>query len=501
MVVAYQTPPIPTARSTRFAIMNSLEFHATFIEEADSLSRALTQHGLEKERSEYETSSPLELFRDIEQTDHDDDLSDKLKQHIDAGVDINEVPKGSKASAVWRCYYSGKVASMRTLIKAGAKTEWTPEQIAVALGEVPELPQSDGTDLFRFACRVRNIPAARAYISKFESGLTKSPEAVEAAVKSRAADVVDWLMSKGFDPDAKGTSNGWNMLERAVFNNDVATIDVLLAAGATPHDLPMVQSDSTFEMQRLFIKYGMNPAEFEYGPSIEGLEFDRLSPATLTRSDFKANRTFIHGSRNPEPFLPNFWRERMRHGRYSILKDLGYAPDRTKPVWSFARFGRTATPLPDGRLVFVAGEHEDHYDADFCIYADVTVLRADGEVQHFIYPKDVFPPTDFHTATLVEDQIWLIGCLGYPEQRKNNQTQVLKLSTKDFSITPLETSGASPGWVHRHRSVLTENGILVTGGKIEPGYRDNRSTYSLNLETLVWENISDSSHTSQSQHR
>ena len=177
----------------------------------------------------------------------------------------------------------------------------------------------------------------------------------------------------------------------------------------------------------------------------------------------------------------------MRDGRYSKLKSLGYEPDRGKPVWSFARFGRSATVLPDGRLVLVAGEHEDHYDADFCIYADVTVLGTDGTLEHFIYPKGVFPPTDFHTATLVGDQIWLIGCLGYPEQRKDSQTQVLRLSTLNFSITPVETSGVSPGWIHRHRSVLTEDGILVTGGKIEPGYRDNNSAFSLNLKTLVWQ--------------
>ena len=184
----------------------------------------------------------------------------------------------------------------------------------------------------------------------------------------------------------------------------------------------------------------------------------------------------------------------MRDGQYSKLEALGYEPDKDKPVWSFSRFGRTATLLPDGRLMLVAGEHEDYYDADFCIYADVTVLGTDGKLEHFIYPKDVFPPTDFHTATLVGDQIWLIGCLGYPEQRNDTQTQVLRVSTLNFSITPVETSGVSPGWIHGHRSVLIEDGILVTGGKIEPGYRENKSTFSLNLETLVWQEVSDNGH-------
>lgn len=247
-------------------------------------------------------------------------------------------------------------------------------------------------------------------------------------------------------------------------------------------------------MRMLFVNFGVSPTSFGYGPSLEHPNLSRLPEVKLSNYAFEAHRSYRSGSSNPESFLPPFWSEQMRGGRYSKLEALGYEPDRDKPVWSFSRFGRTATILPDGRLVLVAGEHEDHYHPDFCIYADVTVLGADGELEHFIYPRDVFPPTDFHTATLVGDQIWLIGCLGGPEQVNDKQTQVLRLSTLDFSITPVETGGVSPGWIHRHRSVLTKDGILVTGGKIEPGYRDNTSTFVLNLGTLVWQNIPDSRH-------
>ena len=180
----------------------------------------------------------------------------------------------------------------------------------------------------------------------------------------------------------------------------------------------------------------------------------------------------------------------MRDGRHSKLKSFGYIADRDKPVWSFARYGRTATELPDGRLVLVAGEHEDHYHEDFCIYADVTVLGADGSLEHFIYPEDVFPPADFHSATLVGQQIWLIGCFGYPEQRRANQTQVLCLNVDDFSISAVPTSGEAPGWIHRHRATLTEEGILIMGGTIEPDYRDNEATFLLNTETHCWSEIS-----------
>lgn len=100
--------------------------------------------------------------------------------------------------------------------------------------------------------------------------------------------------------------------------------------------------------------------------------------------------------------------EQIRTGGYGGELDVHFLGDREysdkPPCWSFARFGRTVTTLPDGRLVTTGGEHEDCYGPDLCIYADVRVLddiwSQEGGVQHFVYPRHVFPPTDFHTATL-----------------------------------------------------------------------------------------------------
>src|SRR5207253_1603305 len=84
-------------------------------------------------------------------------------------------------------------------------------------------------------------------------------------------------------------------------------------------------------------------------------------------------------------------------------------------VWCYDRFGRTTTWLPDGRILEIAGEHEDHYDPDFCIYNDVVVFDGKGGFEILSYPETVFPPTDFHTATRVDDSLYIIGCLGYPQ--------------------------------------------------------------------------------------
>jgi len=139
-------------------------------------------------------------------------------------------------------------------------------------------------------------------------------------------------------------------------------------------------------------------------------------------------------------------------------------------VFSFERFGQTETVLPDGRSVFIAGEHEDYYDPDFYIYNDVVVInqpwpleeRRPGDVTIYGYPKEVFPPTDFHTATYVEDVegeswIYVIGSLGYMGSRSRSETEVYRLKVADFSIHRIETTGAAPeGGCSRHSASLQE---------------------------------------------
>lgn len=71
------------------------------------------------------------------------------------------------------------------------------------------------------------------------------------------------------------------------------------------------------------------------------------------------------------------------------------------PMWSNGRHGQSRTLLADGRTLLIAGEQEDHYDPDFFIYNDVIEIDSKGGIRIFGFPTDAFPPTDFHTATMV----------------------------------------------------------------------------------------------------
>jgi hypothetical protein len=475
--------------------MNNSELHALFQVEEHAVQTALLKHGLldadpytRRDRERLKAFPPL-LYDIISLSG--DALKNALHRHIAAGEDLEVTPAKFGMTAFQVCFREGKLEAMRILLRAGAKTKWTADQVSIALGEVPHLPETGKTDLFLFACRIGNLDAARAYFANSDAGAQQHHEAITNAVTARATDIVIWLLEMGFDPNAMDGIK-WGALECAVDNDDLETAEVLLAAGADPfgaleteYASPVSKATSE-KMRALFVRFGVNPAKFEYdiNPLTPRLSF--LSEKILTQEEFDTHRSQRVGLANPEGFLPTFWCEQLRTGRYSAPKHLEHVRDRAKPVWSFSRFGRSATPLPDGRLVLIGGEHEDGYDPDFCIYADVTVLDGKGGVDHFIYPQDVFPPTDFHTATLYDGQIWLIGSLGYLEQRQEGVTQVLRLDPTDFSIHPVETSGDGPGWISRHQSILDTDEIILTGGKIFPGYHDNEQTFRLGLKALVW---------------
>jgi len=168
------------------------------------------------------------------------------------------------------------------------------------------------------------------------------------------------------------------------------------------------------------------------------------------------------------------------------------------PGWCCSRFGQSSSKLSDGTIVLIGGEHEDYYDADFYIYNDVIVRHPGGDIDIFGYPRDIFPPTDFHSATLVGERIIIVGNLGYPEQRKSGCTQVYALDLRNFSIFQVQTSGTSPGWIHGHEAGLSEDAgsIVIQRGLLERGNPggslvENLDDWRLDLAKWKWERVTE----------
>jgi hypothetical protein len=218
----------------------------------------------------------------------------------------------------------------------------------------------------------------------------------------------------------------------------------------------------------------------------------------VSLSDFERGWSRRYGVSNPEEIVEPFWEGMIRAGISAGWAATLYGQPTVRwpirvPIWCAERHGQSFTFLPDGRIVQIGGEHEDFYDQDFCIYNDVFVHQPDGTIQIFGYPESVFPPTDFHTATLVGEHIYIVGSLGYPQVRQDGVTPVYRLDTKTFRIDRVETHGEGPGWISRHRADRTDAGdIRISGGKVPThdgiGRTDatNGRSFVLDTKRLAW---------------
>ncbi len=222
----------------------------------------------------------------------------------------------------------------------------------------------------------------------------------------------------------------------------------------------------------------------------------------LSQSQYLAGRYRQFGKTNPETMEVDFWKAMVCYSCDAyyvrqIFNDLPQFDELAKlnrqPVWCNNRVGQTVTELPDGRIVKIAGEHEDYYDPDFCIYNDVIVDRQDGSFKILGYPKDIFPPTDFHTATLVENYIYIIGSLGYQHDRVYYETPVYRLHCDTFVIEAVETTGDNPGWISEHQAYYrSPSEIAISSGNICAKVKgvvniiENSEEYILDLINKSW---------------
>jgi hypothetical protein len=224
-------------------------------------------------------------------------------------------------------------------------------------------------------------------------------------------------------------------------------------------------------------------------------------PSTVTAELFMEWRAARSGTGNPERMTNPVWVWLARQpeiNAYQAYKHFGGDTMGRGAGWTNQRFGQTLTVLPDGRTLAIGGEHEDSYDPDFWIYNDVIVTAPNGDVEIYGYVPTAFPPTDFHTATLVGDHIYLVGNLGYASSRKE-RTQLLRMHTGTLAVERVEAAGEDPGWISKHEATLNDDGscITVTRGmcEIRRGeerfLRETSNDYRLDLTTLTWTRLTD----------
>lgn len=241
----------------------------------------------------------------------------------------------------------------------------------------------------------------------------------------------------------------------------------------------------------------------------------------ISREIFEQQRRPRYGNANPERMQCAFWdwmirgKDKESLGEEGSLADAGlmmregklnsgYGPYRARdifnvppnredgPIWTFERYGATRTELPDGRVICIGGEHEDFYDPDFHIYNDLVVFAPDGEIEIYCYPKEIFPPVDFHSATLFGGEIIVVGCLGDAQDRRPGFTPVYSISARNYRVSELITSGTAPGWIFKHATESSGGDLIIRGGEVvelrngKQRFKRNNEEFSLDIRTGAW---------------
>ena len=116
------------------------------------------------------------------------------------------------------------------------------------------------------------------------------------------------------------------------------------------------------------------------------------------------------------------------------------------PYWEINRHGMSCTILEDS-TIYIGGEHEDYYDPNFHIYNEVIVITKSNNINIYSYPKNIFPPTDFHCAIPINNFIWILGSIGYPRYRKKN-IQVCRLHIPSMEMELIINNNNSPPWIN-----------------------------------------------------
>lgn len=440
-------------------------------------------------------------------------LIELLQLLIERGVALNGVTTYCE-SGLRALSRIGRFDAVRLLLDAGADAshlKWSPLLRAVALGSLADaerevaagalLEEKDWWERTPWLLAIKT-----GYVEKTRY-LRERGANVDArgrcgqpplfyAIESHHTAMLQWLLAIGQDVEQSDDFD-LSPLMHAADCDYAEGIDLLLQAGANLHrERPLEQaalSDArTSGVAKRLLEAGADPRLLSYEARRALLGFnpdpDQRLLAACPTSAFLEARTRRFGVRNPERIHEPFWEAMIRSGvnGYQATQFFhGPSSCGHTPVWCAQRFGQSITFLPDGRMVQIAGEHEDYYDPDFCIYNDVFVHERNGTIAIYAYPEDAFPPTDFHTATLIGEHIYVIGSLGYASSRCVGHTPVYRFDTRTFCIEPVVTAGNAPGWIYRHHALrVDEQEIHISGGTVVTCV-DGNEEHTANEKTFV----------------
>ncbi len=451
------------------------------------------------------------------------DLLEQVKQLVSEGANPNERTKYFETPLRVASRF-GRFDVVRFLFNAGADPkhlEWTPLFHAIADGSIEDIKKclSEGNSLnardtwertpFLLAVQRGDIEKTQLLLelgaNLDDRGRADMP-AIEHAIQMDNAVMLTWLIKQGVSFETYN-QYGHTPLMEAAENGAIKCVQSLLSHGADISKKDRSQFSqksavahaSTLEIAEILLAAGANFSDLENDIRAQLLQIGQKETFNISKQEYQAQKIREFGIANPEMCDKSFWYEMVRCNA-TAWKARSHFDDtddyEDAPIWSYERFGMSITPIGNGEFIEIAGEHEDYYDPDFCIYNDVFHHKGGGVFSIYQYPKNIFPPTDFHTATLVNCHIYIIGNLGYPSDRLVGATPIFRLNVKTFVIERIEATGDNPGWIYKHSAKLIAPSIIqIQDGDVfdlkdgETRGRLNTSTFELNLESFSWKKL------------
>jgi ankyrin repeat protein len=441
-----------------------------------------------------------------------DQWSDVISLLIDAGAPLDAESRYAE-SALSVASIFARFSLVALLLERGANPAplgWTPLFHEIAAGNLQQVMRhlNDGAPL-----EARDAFSRTPFLLAVHSGHREIAElllergcdraatgrcgqgALSYAISRDDAGMLKWLIAVGCDPEASDDFGGFPLIEAAQ-SGASNCVGALLDAGASPdhrteHGSTPISEAATPEIVELLVAAGEELSDIGSAMRVQLL---KLQPGAerVSESEYHRHKHRAFGRRNPERMNNALWDWLVanRISAYECASRHGDKRSPREPVWCFNRFGQSITRLPDGRYVEIGGEHEDYYDQDFCIYNDL-VVHDNGAFELYGYPEEVFPTTDFHSATLVWPHIYVIGSLGYSHERRPGETPVYRVDCHSWFIERMQCRGDAPGWIHSHKARLIGNRrISIRGGLIDNGTGGdlvpNTSQYALDLSNFTW---------------
>jgi ankyrin repeat protein len=441
-----------------------------------------------------------------------------LQLLIDRGANLNGVTDYSE-SALRVLSRQGRWDVIRFLLNAGADPNplgWTPLMRLIALGSCEEAQKEiqAGADLsardswlrtpWLLSIHTGDIAKAKLLLDAGaktnDRGRCEKPP-LFYAIEGGHPQMLRWLLSLELSPEDRDQFGGTALLEAAE-EGQTDCVRILLEAGADihhkQHGEAAIRQAVNLDVVRLLLAKGADLSQISNEMRRALTKVPAQDEIDCSPEEFLAGKHQLFGTANPQKMNQPFWQAMIRTGKCACeAREHFLADSYDRPaVWCYTRFGKSITEIPDGRIIEIAGEHEDFYDNDFCIYNDVIVHDGTGKFDIYIYPREVFPPTDFHTATLAGNHIYIIGSVGYLDERTPGETPVYRLDIHSLAIEKVKTTGELPGWIGEHFAILAdEYTIRINGGAVyvqkddKKDFKDQDAVWTLDLRTLIWKQL------------